>query len=651
MIACTLAVSTSMSIAGAVDAGPSGGALPPQLALAIDVVDGAGVPADAQMVALSVTAVSPQAAGHLTVYACDATELPEASNLNYLAGTTVPNLALSRIAPDGTVCIATHAVTDVVVDVVGYVPNGSTIVGLLAPIRVRDTRDDGAPVAARSILDIDLDGDQTLNVQGVPVRTVLLNLTAVRAEAPGHATLYACGTDVPATSTINYVPGRTTANFAVTAISDDGRICVYSHATAHFVVDVVAVATSGIVTLPQPVRIRDTRDEGQKVAAGATMVLDVAGEHGVPLDATSAVYNLTAVGADARGHATSYPCTTGPPNASNLNYVPGSAAAVGTITKLSVFGQFCVRTHASSHFVVDLVGYTTGANSYLPLEPIRVMDTRRVDAHPCNRLFRAGREVFDLATNRWTALENWGVLDAPSLDCQTAFTLDTLEGKVREVNVSGTTIATFTPLPTEIVTLPSKLLREGEHGELFAARGDRVYDVRTGAVAYEFPSPFELDPPVTGAAIVQYLDVTPDLSFALVSVHESDASGNTSGRTLVVDLDTLENWAVDRSAKLSPNGDYVATVEETSTGSVVRVATRFGEDVASHAFSGAATVRWIGVGDLAVCTFSSTGFTTSPEVTWTRTMSRWRIFDEPQLLSTEQRTTVTHFGGECADLI
>ena len=79
-----------------------------------------GVPGDADAVMLNVTAVSPAAAGYLTVYPCGVPR-PLASNVNYIAGQVVPNAVLVKIGTAGKVCIFSLAATDIVVDVNGYI--------------------------------------------------------------------------------------------------------------------------------------------------------------------------------------------------------------------------------------------------------------------------------------------------------------------------------------------------------------------------------------------------------------------------------------------------------------------------------------------------------------------------------------------------
>jgi hypothetical protein len=95
-----------------------------------------GAPDDATGVMLNLTAADPRAAGFLTAYPC-ASGPPLASNLNVVAGTNRANFVL--VAPDaaGTVCVSTSAVTDVVVDLMGWV--GAAFTGTV-PTRLLDTR-------------------------------------------------------------------------------------------------------------------------------------------------------------------------------------------------------------------------------------------------------------------------------------------------------------------------------------------------------------------------------------------------------------------------------------------------------------------------------------------------------------------------------
>jgi len=96
--------------------------VPPGATVRLQVAGLGGVPTSgASAVALNVTAVSPTAAGYVTVYGSSTTR-PSASNLNFVRGQTIPNLVLTRVGADGTVLLYNGSVGTVhlVVDVSGY---------------------------------------------------------------------------------------------------------------------------------------------------------------------------------------------------------------------------------------------------------------------------------------------------------------------------------------------------------------------------------------------------------------------------------------------------------------------------------------------------------------------------------------------------
>lgn len=78
-------------------------------------------PIDARAVVLNVTAVNSRSAGHLRVYPCDQ-PLPNASTVNFPAGTTVANSATVAASPEGSVCIYSSAATDLIVDLNAWYP-------------------------------------------------------------------------------------------------------------------------------------------------------------------------------------------------------------------------------------------------------------------------------------------------------------------------------------------------------------------------------------------------------------------------------------------------------------------------------------------------------------------------------------------------
>jgi len=82
-------------------------------------VPGSGVSA----VALNVTAVSTEAndfGGFVTVYPCGTR--PDASNLNFTSGMTIPNSVIAPVSASGKVCFCVYGKAHLLADVSGYFP-------------------------------------------------------------------------------------------------------------------------------------------------------------------------------------------------------------------------------------------------------------------------------------------------------------------------------------------------------------------------------------------------------------------------------------------------------------------------------------------------------------------------------------------------
>jgi hypothetical protein len=87
--------------------------------MTVQVTGLAGVPASATAVVINVTATNTTAAGYLTVFPSGTP--PLASNLNWGAGMTVPNLVIATLSSSGAITVYNYAgTTDVVIDVLGY---------------------------------------------------------------------------------------------------------------------------------------------------------------------------------------------------------------------------------------------------------------------------------------------------------------------------------------------------------------------------------------------------------------------------------------------------------------------------------------------------------------------------------------------------
>jgi len=106
-------------------------AVQPGATLRLQVAGRGGAPASgAGAVVLNVTVTQPGQGGYLTVYAGGAAR-PTASNLNFVAGQTVPNLVVAPIGGDGTVALFNGSASTVqlIADAAGYYLAGSAATG------------------------------------------------------------------------------------------------------------------------------------------------------------------------------------------------------------------------------------------------------------------------------------------------------------------------------------------------------------------------------------------------------------------------------------------------------------------------------------------------------------------------------------------
>jgi len=121
---------------------------------------------------------------------------------------------------------------------IGVVPPSATNTSLyvVTPCRVVDTRSVGGILASGATRTINITG-----VCGIPAgaKSAVVNITAIAPSTAGFLSLYPASGSWPGNSTINYRAGKTRANNAIIALSEDGRATVLnSGAAQHFIIDV-----------------------------------------------------------------------------------------------------------------------------------------------------------------------------------------------------------------------------------------------------------------------------------------------------------------------------------------------------------------------------------------------------------------------------
>ncbi len=207
----------------------------------------ASIPTDVVGVSLNVTAVSPASSGYITVWPCDA-EKPNASNLNFVRGQTIPNMVISKLSNTGKICLSpSETSSEILVDFTGYFPAGSTLKSLV-PARILDTRSGGVTVdglqqrtglvAAGAVLELQVSGRAGV---GANATTAVLNVTVDGPTANGYLTVWPCDAPQPNASNINFVRGQTIPNLVVSRIANNGKVCISpAESSTHIIADLNA---------------------------------------------------------------------------------------------------------------------------------------------------------------------------------------------------------------------------------------------------------------------------------------------------------------------------------------------------------------------------------------------------------------------------
>jgi Protein of unknown function (DUF1501) len=257
----------------------------------------------------------------------------------------------------------------------------------VTPTRKLDTREgNGAPQAAFAA-----GIEQTvyvLGAGGVPPRdvtAVVMNVTVTDPTAAGFVTVWPTGEAKPNASSLNFVAGQTVPNLVMSKVGANGRISMaISDGSAHMIADVVGYfsRTGGSSLVPlTPIRLRDTRDTGTPVGAGASIDIKVTGGAGVPASGVNAVVlNVTVTEPTNAGYVTVWPSGEPLPKASSLNFTAGETVPNLVITKVGANGSVSLfNSDGATHLVVDLLGWFDvsgrGPSGYAS-SPRRLMDTR-----------------------------------------------------------------------------------------------------------------------------------------------------------------------------------------------------------------------------------------------------------------------------------
>jgi hypothetical protein len=340
-----------------------------------------GVPATGvQSVIMNVTVTEPTVGGFVTISPTGVAP-PTASNLNFTAGQTVPNLVQARVGAGGTVEARVNAgSTHLIADVVGWIADNTegrpgARIEPQSPQRVLDTRASSrvGPHGA-------VGQSQTIEVQVVPPNQgytgVVVNLTGTEPTSSTYVTAFPGNVaSRPFASNLNLRAGETRPNLVVVGVSPQGTIKLFNLlGTTQLVVDVVARfrgttaldanPAGRILSLDAPVRLVDTRiDPGVPAGPGTRSWSFATLEASMPAGVTvqGMVLNATATEATASTFLTLYPGGSSLPMASNLNVTPGQNVPNLAVASLSPSETLDVYNLTGNvHYLFDVTALVLG---------------------------------------------------------------------------------------------------------------------------------------------------------------------------------------------------------------------------------------------------------------------------------------------------
>lgn len=216
-------------------------------------------------------------------------------------------------------------------------------VPLANPTRIADTRQDGGqPDPGRTLSAGSTTALTVTGSDGVPVgaSAVVLNLTSVSSGQAGYLTVYPAGSSQPTASNLSFSAGEQISNRLIAQVGTGGQVEMYNYTgTTNLLVDVNGyytgtesgtAANAGVFYAVSPQRIVDARSGlgGTTLAAGGTEDFQVAGQGGIPAEAETGRFAVTANVTVANptsgpGYLMVYPDGESTPASSDVNWSTG----------------------------------------------------------------------------------------------------------------------------------------------------------------------------------------------------------------------------------------------------------------------------------------------------------------------------------------
>ena len=218
---------SGLSPARILDTRNGAGPLVAGTARALQVTGQGGVPATGvSAVVLNLTVTNTGSGGWLAAWPAGEA-LPLVSNLNYVPGQTVPNLAIVKVGAGGAVNLySSGGPVDVIADVAGYFGDAGAGFATLPPARILDTRTGAGPLAPGTARTLQVTGRGGVPATGVSA--VVLNVTVTGPATGGWLAAWPAGEALPLVSNLNYVPGQTVPNLVIVKVGAGGAVNLYS---------------------------------------------------------------------------------------------------------------------------------------------------------------------------------------------------------------------------------------------------------------------------------------------------------------------------------------------------------------------------------------------------------------------------------------
>lgn len=346
---------------------------------------------------LNVTLVARQTAGTASLHACAA---PASSGQVVFAFGPREQIVHRLLTDAASDCLTATTAVDLVVDKIGDIaadatPDRLQYVPLVAPVAPLDRT-----VSAGSVTLLNF-----AIATPTEARAAIVVFGADENNALGFATGYACNGGALSNSPDLGLSQPFVANVAYIPLVPNAQLCVFSSIATTMRFSLFGwLSTSGPDTssLPPAVKVElQNFRPGGLVPITPERLLDtrggpnskklVGGTYGmIPFGAnfvrfvTAVALNVTVDQPEGGGFLTLYPCDEPLPVTSNLNYGAGQTVANAVTVKMSGTGNICFFSSATTHVIVDLMGWYLyyGGSGSQAVAPVRLLDSRNAIGVP-----------------------------------------------------------------------------------------------------------------------------------------------------------------------------------------------------------------------------------------------------------------------------